>query len=98
ELHQLLSGARAATESLGAAVAAAGFAVFLLSGDCRILFANAKAEDLLCRGMGLRCKRGRLAGATPSLTRRLHALAREAARPGGSEGDIGGTIVELCRG
>src|SRR5690349_10465361 len=43
EVHQLLSRARAATESLGSAVAAAGFAVFLLARDCRVLFANAKA-------------------------------------------------------
>ncbi|MCI0598428.1 MAG: hypothetical protein L0Y60_02725 [Beijerinckiaceae bacterium] len=52
ELHQLLSRARVLTDSLGAAVAAAGFAVFLLSGDCRVIFANSKAEDLVQRGGG----------------------------------------------
>jgi DNA-binding CsgD family transcriptional regulator len=96
-LHQLLAHAKATTDSLGAAVAAAGFAVFLLSGDCRVAFANAKAEDLVRRRAGLRYERGQLAAATVSLTHRLHALAREAARPGRSEGDIGGT-VELPRG
>jgi hypothetical protein len=53
-IHDLLSQTRATTESLGAAVAAAGFAVFLLTGDCRVVFANAKAEDLIRRGIGLR--------------------------------------------
>src|ERR1700732_660154 len=43
EIHQLLSRARGTTNSLAAAVAAAGFAVFLLTGDCRVAFANAKA-------------------------------------------------------
>src|SRR5262249_13905554 len=52
ELHRLLSRARAAMHSLGAAVAAAGFAVFLLTGDCRVLFANPKAEDLVRRKVG----------------------------------------------
>ena len=42
----ILSRTRATTESLGAAVAAAGFAVFILTGDSRVVFANAKAEDL----------------------------------------------------
>jgi len=44
-IQDLLSRTRAATESLGAAIAAAGFAAFLLTGDCRVLFANAKAEE-----------------------------------------------------
>jgi hypothetical protein len=49
EVHAVLSHARAITDSLGAAVAAAGFAIFLLAGDCQVLFANAKAEDLVRR-------------------------------------------------
>ncbi len=49
-IHEFLSRAREAKESLGAAVAAAGFAVFLLTGDSRVVFANAKAEDLVRRG------------------------------------------------
>lgn len=97
DIHQLLSWARAATESLGAAVAAAGFAAFLLAKDCRVIFANAKAEDLVRRGACLRYERGRLAAATLSLTHRLHALAREAARPDRAEGAIGGTL-ELSYG
>ncbi|MGA7384108.1 MAG: hypothetical protein WBW81_05290, partial [Methylocella sp.] len=60
-IHERLARTRATTESLGAAVAAAGFAVFLLTGDCRVVFANAKAEDLVRRGMGLRYQHGRLA-------------------------------------
>jgi DNA-binding CsgD family transcriptional regulator len=97
EIHQLLARERAAKVSLGAAVAAAGFAVFLLTGDCRVVFANAKAEDLIRRGFGLRYERGRLAATSPALTARLRALARQAASHKTGEGDIGGTI-ELCRG
>jgi hypothetical protein len=87
ELHRLLSRAKGTIDSLGAAVAAAGFAVFLLTGDCRVVFANAKAEDLVRRGAGLRYERGRLAAATPAPTRRLQALARAAERPRRSDGD-----------
>lgn len=96
EVHQLLSRARAATESLGLAVTAAGFAVFLLSGDCRVVFANAKAEDLIRRGIGLRCERGRLAAVTPSLTACLRALARDATQPDRAAVDIGGTLELPC--
>jgi DNA-binding CsgD family transcriptional regulator len=96
-IHDFLSRTRVTTESLGAAAATAGFALFLLTGDCRVVFANAKAEDLVRRGIGLRYERGRLAATRPALTARLHALARHGSRPGRGEGDIGGTI-ELCRG
>jgi DNA-binding CsgD family transcriptional regulator len=96
-IHQLLSRARAATESLGAAVAAAGFAAFLLTGDCQVVFANAKAEDLIRRGIGLRYERGRLVATSPGLTARLHALARHGSQLGRGGGEIGGTL-ELCRG
>ena len=81
EVHQLLSRARAVTESLGLAVTAAGFAVILLAKDCRVLFANAKAESLVRCQMGLRYEHGRLAATTPALTQRLRALARDGARP-----------------
>jgi DNA-binding CsgD family transcriptional regulator len=97
EIRQLLARERAAKDSLGAAVAAAGFAVFLLTGGCRVVFANAKAEDLIRRGIGLRYERGRLAATNPALTARLHALARHGSQPERGEGDIGGTL-ELCRG
>jgi DNA-binding CsgD family transcriptional regulator len=97
EIHQLLSRTKATTDSLGAAVAAAGFAVFLLTEDCQVVFANAKAEDLVRRGMGSRYESGRLAAATPSLTHRLHALARGWARSDRADGDIGGTL-DLPRG
>jgi hypothetical protein len=96
-IHDILSGARATMDSLGAAVAAAGFAVFLLTGDCRVLFANAKAEDLVRRQMGLRYERGRLGAASPALTHRLHALARQGSTPERGKGDTGGTL-ELPRG
>jgi DNA-binding CsgD family transcriptional regulator len=96
EVHQLLSRARAATESLGAAVAAAGFAVFLLTKDCRVFFANSKAEELVRRGAGFRYERGRLAAATPVLTQRLRALAHDGARPERADGEIGGTLELPC--
>jgi hypothetical protein len=53
----------------------------LLTKDCHVLFANAKAEGILQRKMGLRYERGRLAATTFGTTMRLQALAREAARP-----------------
>jgi DNA-binding CsgD family transcriptional regulator len=96
-IDALLSRARVATESVGAAIAAAGFAVFLLTKDCRVLFANAKAEDLIRREIGLRFEHGRLAAAAPALTVRLRALACEGGRPGQGAGDIGGTL-DLTRG
>ena len=96
-VQELLFRAKATTESLGKAVAAAGFAVFLLTEDCRVLFANAKAEDLIRRKIGLFSERGHLAAATPVLTARLHALAREGTQPRRGSGDIGGTL-ELSHG
>ncbi|MBO0733168.1 MAG: helix-turn-helix transcriptional regulator [Methylocapsa sp.] len=97
ELQQRLARERAITDSLGAAISGAGFAVFLLTGDCRIHCANAKAEDLLRANAGLRCERGRLAAAFPALTHRLRALVRSADQAGRTEAAIGGTI-ELPRG
>jgi DNA-binding CsgD family transcriptional regulator len=96
EVHQLLARERAAKESLGAGIAAAGFAGFLLSKDYRVIFANAKAEELLRRGDGLRCVHGRLIAATTALTDRVAALARGAAGTKDGEGDIGGTIELPC--
>ncbi|MGH8524010.1 MAG: helix-turn-helix transcriptional regulator [Gammaproteobacteria bacterium] len=96
-IHELFVQTRATTSSLAEAVAAAGYAVFLLTGDCRVVFANAKAEDLLRRGIGLRYERGRLAATSPSSTARLHALVRQGVRYKTGEGDSGGTL-ELCRG
>ncbi|MGC2222424.1 MAG: hypothetical protein WA624_08685, partial [Methylocella sp.] len=69
-IHDLLGRVKAVTNSLGVAVAAAGFAVFLLTGDCRVVFANAKADDLVRRGMGLRHERGRLAATSHAPTTR----------------------------
>src|SRR5579884_1131252 len=95
-IEGLLSRANATTESLAAADAAAGIAVFLLAKDCRLLYANAKAEDILSRGLGFRYRHGRLAG-PPVLNACLKAVARERAGPGGGEGNDGGTF-ELNRG
>jgi DNA-binding CsgD family transcriptional regulator len=93
-IHSLLARTRATANSL---YAAAGLAVFVLTENCRVLFANPKAEDLVRRQMGLRYERGQLAAATPALTQRLQALARAGSWPGSGQGDIGGTI-ELSRG
>jgi DNA-binding CsgD family transcriptional regulator len=92
-VHCLLARTRATANSLSAA----GFAVFVLTGDSQVLFANSKAEDLVRRQTGLRYERGQLAAMTPALTHRLHALARAGSWPGRAEGDIGGTL-ELSRG
>ena len=93
-VHTLLARTRATANSLAAA---AGFAIFLLTGNCRVLFANPKAEDLVRRQTGLRYERGHLAATTPALTHRLHALARAGSWLARGEGDIGGTL-ELIRG
>jgi len=93
-IHGLLARTRATAKSLAAAT---GFAVFVLSGNCRVLFANPKAEDLVRRQTGLRYECGQLAAATPALTQRLHALAGAGSWSGRAKGDIGGTI-ELSRG
>jgi hypothetical protein len=93
-IHSLLAQTRVTANALAAAT---GFAVFLLSASCRILFANPKAEELLRCRMGLQCVNGRLAAATPALTHRLEALARAGARPGRGDGVIAGTF-ELKRG
>jgi hypothetical protein len=77
-VHEVLARARCTAISIGAADEAVGFAVFLLAKDCRILFANAKAEDLVRSGTGFHFERGRLAAATRSLTERLHSLVGEA--------------------
>jgi hypothetical protein len=77
-VHTLLARTRATANSL---VAAAGFAVFLLTGNCRVLFANPKAEELVRRQTGLRYERGQLAAAAPALTQRLQALVRPGSKP-----------------
>lgn len=81
EIHQLVAGEWAAKESLGSAVAAAGFAAFLLTKECRVIFANAKAEEHLRCGAGLRCGNGRLIAATAALSERMSALVRGAEGP-----------------
>ena len=92
KVHQILSRASEASASLGAAAAAAGFAIFLLNADCRVLFANSKAEDLARRQLGLRVERGRLRATNAALSHHLDALARRGARPAHADAEIGGTI------
>ncbi len=88
-VHSLLAQTRATANALSAA---AGFAVFLVSATCRILYANAKAEELLRRRAGLRYMGGRLAAANPALTQRLQALAHSSSWPACSEGEMGGSF------
>jgi hypothetical protein len=73
-------------------LAAAGFAALLLTKDCRVIFANAKAVELLRCGAGLRCGNGRLVAASAALSERMSALVRGAA-PKGAEG---GTLELPC--
>jgi len=96
-IYQVLARSRATTDTLATAFASAGFAVFVLAADCRVIFANARAEDLLRRKAGLHYEQGRLTAETSALSVRLHAIAREAARPGGNEGKSGDTL-EISRG
>ncbi len=96
ELNQLLSRTKAITDSLGAAISAAGFAAFLLTEDCHVLFANAKAEALVRSPASLRCERGRLAATAHATTLALQALVRAAARQTDAAGEAGGT-TELPR-
>ena len=93
-VHTLLARSRATANALSAAT---GFAVFLLSATCRVLFANREAEELVRAQAGLRYERGRLAAVTPALTHRLETLAGAGSRPRLAEGDTGGTL-ELPRG
>jgi hypothetical protein len=72
-VHEILCRARAGMNAIGVADEAAGFAVFLLTKDCHVLFANAKGEDLLQRKLGLRYERGRLETTTIGATMRLQA-------------------------
>ncbi len=96
ELNQLLSRRKAITDSLGAAISAAGFAAFLLTEDCRVLFANAQAEALVRSPASLRCERGRLAATAHATTLALQELVRAAARQTDAAGEAGGT-TELPR-
>ena len=60
----ILSGSRATIGSLAAAVATVGFAVFLVTEDCRILFANAKAEIISGDGLRAAAKKLKITEAT----------------------------------
>jgi DNA-binding CsgD family transcriptional regulator len=93
-VHNLLNRSRTTANALSAA---SGFAVFLLSGTCRVLFANREAEELVRTNMGLCYEGGRLVAASPALTHRLQALAGAGSSPKLGGGDMGGTL-ELDRG
>jgi DNA-binding CsgD family transcriptional regulator len=96
EVHRLLARSTAITDSLGQAFAAAGFAVFLVTEDCRILFNNARAEDLLRRRAGVQYSWGRLAATDHAVGERLQALVRAGAKTLRGTGNGGGTL-ELRR-
>lgn len=97
EVQRLLSRSTAITDSLGSAIAAAGFGVFLVTEDCRILFNNAKAEDLLRHCSSLRYRRGRLAATDRVVSERLQAFVRGGSKLGRGDSEGGGTL-ELPRG
>ena len=68
------------------------FGVFLLTADCRVIRANAKAEDLVRLGISLRYEQGRLTAANPALTARLNRLVHQGVLSANAEGDVGGTL------
>lgn len=96
EVDRLLARSMAITDSLGRTFEAAGFGVLLVTEDCRILFGNAKAEDLLRRCAGLRYSRGRLGATDHMVSERLRAFVRSASKPGHGDSEGGGTL-ELRR-
>ena len=91
-IHSLLARSRTTADALAAAT---GFAVFLLSATCRVLFANRQAEELMRAQMGLRSEGRRLVAANPAITARLQALARAGALPGRLDSEVGDTIELL---
>lgn len=98
EVQQLLSRATMITDSLSAAFSAAGFGVYLVTKDCRILFCNAQAETLLRRCAGFRYSKGRLMATDHIIGERLRDLVRGGSRTqrGDNDGGGGGTL-ELRR-
>jgi DNA-binding CsgD family transcriptional regulator len=96
DIHVLLAAARERAASIAVATQIAGFAVVLLTEDCRVIFANGRAEELLRRREGLLLERGRLAASTLSATKRLRALARTVSDTALTGRHRGGTI-ELDR-
>jgi DNA-binding CsgD family transcriptional regulator len=95
EVNRLLLRSTAITDSLGRAFEAAGFGILLVTEDCRILFANTKAEDFLRRRVGLQSSLGRLTARDRRIHERLQALVRRRSKSAQSGCD-GGTL-ELCR-
>ena len=91
-VHQLLSQAKAFSETLSEAVVAAGFSVFVLARDGKVLFANKKAEQLVRYGAEFRTEKGRLMLASLMLTERFNQLVRDAAEPDRSHRAIGGSL------
>jgi len=96
EVQRLLLRSTAVTDSLGQAFGAAGFGVFLVTKDCRILFNNAKAEDLLRHRAGLQYCWGRLVATDRVVSERLQALVRGGLKPERGDSEGGGTL-ELRR-
>jgi DNA-binding CsgD family transcriptional regulator len=92
-VNRLFSYFLATADSLGQAFATAGFAVFLVTEDCRILFANPKAEELLRRRVGVLHGQGRLSAKDRTVSEHLQALVREGSNPMRGGGECGGTLV-----
>lgn len=96
EVQRLLLRATTIADSLGQAFTAAGFGVLLVSGDCGVLFGNAKAEEHIRRRVGLGYARGRLVATDRVVNQRLQALVRAGTKTEhGTEG--GGGTLELRR-
>lgn len=93
EVDRLLARATAITDSLGQAFAAAGFGVFLVTEDCRILFTNAEAEELLRRCVGLVYRWGHLTASDRAVGERLQGLVRGGSKPARG---TGGTLELRC--
>lgn len=96
EVQQLLSRSTMITDSLSTAFSAAGFGVYLVTKDCRILFCNAQAETMLRRCAGLRYSRGRLVATDHMISERLRNLVRGGTTTEHGDNDGGGTL-ELRR-
>jgi DNA-binding CsgD family transcriptional regulator len=96
EVQQLLSRSMVVTASLSQAFTAAGFGIFLVAADCRILFSNERAEILLRRRIGLRYCVGRLMATDRVANERLQALVLGGSKLARGNSECGGTL-ELRR-
>ncbi|ACB95616.1 helix-turn-helix transcriptional regulator [Beijerinckia indica] len=96
DLGGLLAKAHQTTDFLGQAIAAAGFGTVLLSENCRIIYANQVAEDMLRQQSGLVFIRGELLAEASPLTSQLQALVRACVDQKAATYPLG-TILKLTR-